>query len=87
MKPSEFLECTYIQLYKFATANNEREISDYKQQIILFEKFGRKIISGLSPKPKNIDLITDTFKNLFEKELIPHQQTPEEQIAILRSMK
>ena len=64
---------------------------DYKKEIILFDALGEKIINALARKnPKNTSLVRDKFSDLFEKELNSeqnHQQTPEEQIRILRSMK
>lgn len=90
MKPSEFWNCTYRELYVFVKANNSKSEEDYKKNIVLFDALGNKIIDVIGRKrPKGISLVKNTFKKLFEEELEPtyHQQTPEEQIRILRSMK
>ncbi len=90
MMPSEFWDCTYKQLYTFVKSNSDKETEDYKREIILLDSLGNKIIDVIGRrKPKGISLVRNTFKELFKKELEPtyHQQTPEEQIRILRSMK
>lgn len=88
MQPSEFYNCTYKELYDYFKANSEKSESDLKHEIQLFDSLGDKILGAIASKnPKNISLVRNTFKELFEEELKPHQQTPEEQIRILRSMK
>lgn len=90
MKPNEFWNCTYKDLYVFVKSNSKHSTEEYKKQIILFNALGDKIIDVIAKKrPKNINLVRNTFGTLFEKELEPtnHQQTPEEQIRVLRSMK
>lgn len=88
MKPSEFWNCTYKEAYVFVKSNSLQRENDYKKDIILFDSLGNKILGALASKhPKNIDLIRTTFKELFKEELTPHNQTIEEQIKILRSMK
>lgn len=90
MTPNEFYECTYKQLYTFVKANIDKDAEDYKKQIILFDSLGNKIIDVIGKqRPKGISLVRNTFKSLFKEELEPtyHQQTLEEQIRILRSMK
>lgn len=90
MQPSEFWNCTYRELYRYVQAQKEHEEEVFKRDIVLADALGNKIIDVIARKrPKNISLVKNTFKHLFEKELEPtnHQQTPEEQIRILRSMK
>lgn len=90
MQPSEFWNCTYKELYMYVNANSLQREEDYKKQIVLFDALGNKIIDIIGRKhPKNISLVHNTFKNLFEEELQPafHYQTIDEQIKILRSMK
>lgn len=90
MMPSEFLNSTYKEAYMYAEAKQKREMYNYKKQIILFDSLGNKIIGALGSRhPKNTNLVTDTFKHLFEEELdtTPKKQTIEEQIRNLRSRK
>lgn len=90
MKPYEFWNCTYKEAYIYAEARKQKEIADYKKEIILFDSFGNKIIGAIcSRHPKNKNLITDIFKDLFEEELQPSEkpQSIEEQIRNLRSRK
>lgn len=88
MKPNEFWKCTYREAYTFVKSNSLQRENDYKRDIILFDALGEKIINAVAnKKAKNISLVRSTFKNLFEEELTPHNQTIEEQIRILRSMK
>lgn len=90
MLPSEFWNSTYKQLYKYVSARKKQEEEEFKRSIVLADALGNKIIDVIGrKKPKNISLVKNTFVHLFEKELEPtnHQQTPEEQIRILRSMK
>ena len=90
MMPSEFWNCTYRELSTFVNSNSLQREEQYKQEIILFDALGDKIIDVIGrTRPRNISLVRNTFKNLFEEELQPstHQQTIEEQIRILRSMK
>lgn len=90
MKPSDFWNCTYREAYSFAHSNSLQREEEYKKEIVLLEALGNKIVGAIATKrPKNVSLVADTFKELFEKELnpSPHVQTIEEQIRILRSMK
>ncbi len=91
MTPNEFWNCTYREAYVFVNSNSLQREEDYKKNIILFDALGEKIINVIGRKrPKNVSLVRETFKNLFKEELkvsSSHQQTPEEQIRILRSMK
>ena len=91
MKPEEFWNCTYRELFVFVKSNSLQREEEYKKNIILFDALGEKIINIIGRrKPKRISLVKETFKYLFEKDIkpeLPHQQTPEEQIRILRSMK
>lgn len=89
MKPSEFWDSTYRELYTYAEANKKQRTEDFKREIVLFDALGNKLLSALaSKKPKSVSLVKQTFKELFEEELAPSKtQTIEEQIRILRSMK
>lgn len=90
MVPSEFWNCTYREIYSYVKSNSLQREQEYKSKIILFDALGEKILDAIARKrPKSTSLVRDKFKNLFEEELEPsnHQQTPEEQIKILRSMK
>ena len=91
MKPSEFWSSTYRELSVFVNANSLQREQEFKQDIVLFNALGDKIIEVIGRKrPKNINLVRDVFKELFKEELEPsvqHQQTIEEQVRILRSMK
>lgn len=91
MKPSEFWSSTYRELSVFVNANSLQREQEFKQDIVLFNALGDKIIEVIGRKrPKNINLVRDVFKELFKEELepsVPHQQTIEEQVRILRSMK
>ncbi len=90
MKPSEFWNCTYREAYTFVKSNSLQREEDYKKQIVLFDALGNKINDVIGrERPRNISLVRHTFKSLFKEELEPssHQQTIEEQIKILRSMK
>ena len=86
MKPEEFWNCTYREALLFANSNSLQREQEYKQQIILFERYGNKIIKAFSMKnAKNINLVKDTFKKLFEEELKPKPQSVEEQIRNMRN--
>lgn len=90
MFPSEFLNCTYKQLVSFVNGRKNRENESFKNQIVLADALGNKIIDVIGrKKPKGISLIEDNFSLLFEEELKNknHQQTIEEQIRNLRSRK
>lgn len=92
MKPHEFWSCTYREAKLYAESIRKQLTDDKKEQIILFEALGTKLVAGTNfKKSKNINLITDTFKNLFKEELEEQQvnkvQSFEEQIRIMRSWK
>ena len=90
MKPSEFWNCTYRELYTFVESNISHQKEEYKKQIILFDALGDKIIKSVASKhPKRVDLVRDNFRSLFEEELKNENkpQSIDEQIRILRSMR
>lgn len=90
MMPSEFWNSTYRELHTFVEANVKKYENEYKQEIVLFDALGDKIIDVIGrQKAKYTSLVKHRFKDLFKEELEPttHQQTIEEQIRILRSMK
>lgn len=88
MKPHEFWNCTYRELTEYVNSNTLQSEQILKENVILCDALCDKLIDVFAKKrPKRKSLVRDTFKNLFKKELEPHQQTPEEQIRILRSMK
>ena len=82
MKPSEFWSSTYRELSVFVNANSLQREQEFKQDIVLFNALGDKIIEVIGRKrPKNINLVRDVFKELFKEELepsVPHQQTIED---------
>lgn len=85
MKPDEFWNCTYRETLLFVNSNSLQREEDIKQQIILLEQYGNKIIQAFNFKrPKNKSLIKDIFKDLFEEELNPYQSI-EEQIRNMRN--
>lgn len=87
MKPHEFWNCTYKEASEYVKANSLQREKDLKQEIVLFDALGEKIINAIArKKPKNISLVHDTFKELFKKELEKDgPQSIEEQIRNLRS--
>ncbi len=87
MKPNEFWDCTYRELVEYVNANVLQSEIKIKNNIQLLDELGNKLICAFGSKhPKNLSLVKDVFKDLFEEELEPHHQTIEEQIEILRSM-
>lgn len=89
MKPSEFWNCTYRECYQYVKSNSLQREEEYKKNIILFDALGEKMIDALARRhPKHTSLVKDVFGSLFEKELnSSKQQSIEEQVRILRSMK
>lgn len=89
MKPHEFWECTYRELFEYVKANTNRREEDYKKEIILMDAYGNKLLTALATKhPKNISLVSNVFKELFKEELDKENpQSIEEQIRNLRSRK
>lgn len=87
MKPDEYWNCTYREIQAFCNSNICRKIDDIKQDIQLFELTSDKVIQSnpyIVKNPKQIRLIKE-YSEFFEQE--EREQTPEEQIAILRSLK
>jgi len=89
MKPYEFWNSTYREIFTFVNSNSLQREEEYKQEIILFDALGEKLLGVLATRhPRNVSLVRNTFKELFKEELNPSKgQTIEEQIRILRSMK
>ena len=86
MKPNEFWNLTYREIYKYVDSNSLQRVQEYKEQVILFDALGNKIIGAIGAKrPKNVSLVSDTFKYLFKEELKDKPQSIEEQIRNLRS--
>lgn len=70
MKPNEFWNCTYIEALLYVDSNSLQRENNKKDNIVLLEQYGNKIIEAFSwKKPKNRSLIKDIFKELFEEEL------------------
>lgn len=69
LKPSEFWNSRYREIYIFCEMNIIRIKEDFKQEIILQEAVTNKLIQAdcLNPKAKVIPL-GKTFKELFDKE-------------------
>ena len=89
MKPHEFWNCTYKEASKYVKANSLQREKDLKQEIVLFDALGEKIINAIArKKPKKISLVQETFKGLFKEELDKDKpQSIEEQVRNLRSRK
>lgn len=85
MKPDEFWNSTYRDLKVFVEFQNKLEREKTKEQILIAEALGNKLIFAFTKKPKRFSLIRDAFPDLFEEELKPKQQTIEEQVRNLRS--
>jgi hypothetical protein len=88
MKPHEFWDCTYREARVFVESMSSQKQDEMKEQIILLEALGNKIVAaGFSKKPKQVNLIADTFKKLFEGEFegSTKHQSIEEQIKNMRS--
>lgn len=87
MKPNEFWNCTYRELFLYVKSNSLQREKQYKKEIILTDAFGNKIIKAFdSKRPKSINLVTDVFSELFKEELNTDKpQSIEEQIKNLRS--
>ena len=86
MKPVEFWDCTYREQKLFVESNSLQRELEIKQQIILMEQYGNKIISAFNfKKPKNQSLIKDIFKELFQEDINPKTQSVEEQIRNMRN--
>ena len=87
MKPNEFWDSTYREVTLFSQMNLIRMTDNFKLEITLQDEVTNKLIQSdpmLYQKPK-IKSLKETFLNLFKKE--EKEQTIEEQIALLRSMK
>ena len=81
MKPNEFWSCTYIEALLYVNSNSLQRENDKKDNIVLLEQYGNKIIEAFSwKKPKNRSLIKDIFKELFEEELNYHNEMSVEEM-------
>lgn len=87
MKPFEFWNSTYREVNLFSKMNLIKMTDDFKLEVTLQDETTNKIIKAnpfLYDKPK-IKSLKEIFINLFKQK--EEEQTIEEQIAILRSMK
>lgn len=87
MKPFEFWNSTYREVNLFSKMNLIKMTDDFKLEVTLQDESTNKIIKAnpfLYDKPK-IKSLKEIFINLFKQK--EEEQTIEEQIAILRSMK
>lgn len=71
MKPHEFWDSTYREVKLYVESRSSQIELEFKNKIMLVENLGNKInnASLSSKKPKNINLIKDVYKDLFEEEL------------------
>lgn len=87
MKPFEFWNSTYREVNLFSKMNLIKITDDFKLEVTLQDETTNKMIKAdpfLNNKPK-IKSLKEIFINLFKQK--EEEQTIEEQIAILRSMK
>lgn len=72
MKPHEFWDSTYRDVKLYVESRSSQIEFELKSQIKLADELGDKLnnFSMICKKPKNISLIEDVYKELFEKELI-----------------
>lgn len=87
MKPFEFWNSTYREVNLFSKMNLIKITDDFKLEVTLQDESTNKMIKSnpfLYDKPK-IKSLKEIFVNLFKQK--EEEQTIEEQIAILRSMK
>lgn len=87
MKPSEFWNTTYRDVTLFCQMNLIKITDNFRLEIILQEEATNKLIQAdpmLNRNPK-IRSLKESFSNLFKEQ--EEEQTIEEQIALLRSMK
>lgn len=89
MNPQTFYDCTYNDVMEYVKYNSLQREKELKNQISIYEAVTDKMISATKWKnPRYISLIRDTFEEFFASELeLKEEQTIEEQIRILRSMK
>lgn len=81
MKPNEFWNCTYEEALLYVNSNTLQRETEKKDNIVLLEQYGNKIIEAFSwKKPKNRSLIKDIFKELFEEELNSHNEMSVEEM-------
>lgn len=87
MKPNEFWNSTYREVSIFCQMNLIRIADDFKLEITLQDETTNKLIQAnpmITNSPK-IKPLKEIFRNLFKQK--EEEQTIEEQIALLRSMK
>ncbi len=87
MKPSEFWNSTYREATLFSQMNLIKMTDNFKLEVTLQDEITNKLIQAdpmLYEKPK-IKSLKEIFSNLFKVK--EKEQTIEEQIALLRSMK
>lgn len=88
MKPSEFWNSTYGEVYLFSQTQLIKMADEFKMEIELQEAVTNKLIqaSFLYKNPKVVSL-KEMFKNLFKQEQKELKvQSPEQQAKILRSI-
>lgn len=85
--PHEFWNSNYRELKLYVNSFYEQKKESFKEQVILFEQLGNKILSAVASKhPKRVSLIHDIFKNLFEDEHKKQEvQSIEEMVRNLRA--
>lgn len=87
MKPKEFWDCTYKEVTVYCQANVCKITDDFRRQIQIQEAVSNKMIKSNPMMYKNPEVISlfSMFKEIFNQK--EEEQTIEEQIAILRSIK
>lgn len=87
MKPNEFWSSTYREVTLFCQMNLIRITDNFKLEVTLQDEATNKLIQAdpmITRNPKNKSL-KEIFVNLFKQK--EDEQTIEEQISLLRSMK
>lgn len=71
IKPQEFWDSTYRDMKLYVESRATQYETEFKNKVMLAENLGNKLISAsmTARKPKNINLIKDVYKDLFEEEL------------------
>lgn len=69
MKPAEFWDCEYREVYAFCQVNLVRNTEDFKREIIIQEAVSDKLIQAdcMRERPKVVPL-KKMFKDLFKKQ-------------------
>lgn len=86
MFPNEFRNSTYKEIKKYVESNGVKEKESIKEQIVILDALGSKVVLGHPLKKDKLIFLKDIFKELFDEEN-SQEQSQEEMIKILRSWK